>query len=240
MNNLNGKYSMAYKVSIYICICVMAISSFQFINMKKSIFSHETVVAQRQEKNSNDFLKKDILPLSSQASLFNPEGLYNQSLIHLDQQPYQDFRSHPGIGMNYWNTLRDARQEILEKASEMKRDDIGSSLIKLEPYLNDYLLLIEIGEDKYEKIVVEESEHLTLENDGTNWASDYTYIKDFLNLQRVWIFYIQNFFKGNVAQLHKNNSNSEIKMYVDTELYSLSKIDSVNKYFFEQENLLNE
>ncbi len=61
----------------------------------------------------------------------------------------------------------------MDKASEINPKDTPS-LKKLEPLLNDFLLLIEIGEDKYEKTLTKELQQPSPKADGMNWASDYT------------------------------------------------------------------
>lgn len=234
MLRLRKKHQRVYRLAIHICICTSLISSFHFI--KQYDFLEKTVVA--EEKQSNSFLKKDVLPLSSQASLFNPEGLYYQTLAHLDDELYQDFRSHPGIGMNYWNSLSDTRQEIMDKASKLNPKDTAS-LKELEPLLNDLLLLIEIGEDKYEKILIEELQHPSTEADGMNWASDHTYIKDFLDLQRIWLYHVQKLLKNEYMEVDEINENPERKMYFDSKKNNEILLNIVIDFFFKKNPELN-
>ncbi|EZP58424.1 hypothetical protein BW42_03106 [Exiguobacterium sp. RIT341] len=223
-----------YRFTIHVSICILLILSFHFT--RQFDFEGPTVIAKGNQTNS--FLEKDVLPLSSQASLFNPDGLYYQTLIHMKEELYQDFRSHPGIGMNYWNSLRDTRQEILNTISEVDKKD-SASLKKLELLLNDFLLLIEIGEDKYEKILMEELQQPSPEADGMNWASDYTYIKDFLTIQRVWLYYTQKLLKDDFIQVSELD-DPERKMYFEVQKNDLSKILLVSEYFFRAEPELNE
>lgn len=224
-----------YRFTIHVSVCILLILSFHFT--RQYDFEGTTVIAKGNQTNS--FLEKDVLPLSSQASLFNPDGLYYQTLIHMKEDLYQDFRSHPGIGMNYWNSLRDTRQEILNTASEVDKKDSASSK-KLEPLLNDFLLLIEIGEDKYEKILMEELQQSSPEADGMNWASDYTYIKDFLTIQRIWLYYAQKLLKDDFNPVNKLDGNPEREMYFAVHKNNMLKISLVSEYFFRTEPELNE
>ncbi len=91
MLRLRKKHTRVYRFTMHVFMCTFLILLFHF--MRQSDFLGKTVVA--KENQANNFLEKDILPFSSQASLFNPDGLYYQTLATYRQRAVSRFPIPP-------------------------------------------------------------------------------------------------------------------------------------------------